>query len=212
MLLVKSKFIHQNTAMRKLSFTIVFLIFTRSISAQQYNIDSLRQLLGNNRNDTNRVVILNDLAFQYRHYRPDSTYYYAHQGMLLAQELQYKKGEAISLINMGISLSQTGNYPKAFDLLLGALKISEQIKSQDYIRQAFDMIAEIYDSEKDYKKVIEYERKALAMAQSEYSRTEMIENLGSEFAEIGQLDSALHYLNIASEGYIKLNYAQGIAF
>ncbi len=200
--------------MKKHTLTFLLYICTQSIFAQQFKIDSLKQLLIQSKKDTNRVLTLGKLAAEYYYYHPDSTYYYAYQGMLLAQELRYKRGERRNLLEMGYGLSQMGNYPKALDILLRSLKLSEQIPYDYEVQETFSALGEVYLNEKDYEKSIEYNYKALAIAQNPGHAEDIIssmENLGIAYAERGTLDSALYFLNKVNEAYNKANDKQDIA-
>ncbi|QNP51506.1 hypothetical protein H9L05_16010 [Hymenobacter qilianensis] len=63
--------------------------------------DSLRQRLLSQPNDTNRVMLLIDLAFNYRNTRPDTAYRLVQQGYALARRLSYPLGQAHALNVMG---------------------------------------------------------------------------------------------------------------
>jgi len=200
--------------MRILSIAAIFVVsFLQSFA--QPDIDSLRQLIARGKEDTNRVLNLGILAYKYFYNYPDSTYYFGYKGIKLAQELHYKKGESLNLLMMGKGLYQTGNYPAALDALLKYLKINEEIKNQRGIMIAWSELATFYSIEKEYKNAVEYGLKSLQIAQNtkdDFMAVNILGTLGSTYEDMGELDSALYYLNRSNETAIKIKAYRDIAF
>ena len=142
--------------MRKFFLILVSWTCMSVAQSQSYNLDSLRYLLSKSKPDTNALNLLSDLALGYAFSHPDSTYYFGRQGFLLASRLGDKPSEAYDLINMSVGLRKMGNYPKALGYALQSLKISEQMKSSDYISIAISEICSIYYFQQDGKNCIAY--------------------------------------------------------
>ena len=86
-------------------FLILYILLTLSsnVWAQCYRIDSLRRVLTvwTNR-DTNRVNTMNLLAEEYIiDKRPKNAEYFAKQALVIANQLEYKKGEANAQVILG---------------------------------------------------------------------------------------------------------------
>jgi len=104
---------------------ILFLFISLSVvtlSAQTNSQDSLRQLLIKEKTDTGRVLRLADLSFEYMESKPDTTMLLALEALALSRHIGFVKGEAESLNRIGNADSVLGNYPKAMEVWLQALK------------------------------------------------------------------------------------------
>ncbi|MEJ7681401.1 MAG: tetratricopeptide repeat protein [Segetibacter sp.] len=69
--------------------------------------------------------MLNALGRAYLYSRPDTALVLAQQGLLLAKKTGFAKGEAESLNRIATVFAGIGNYPKALQLFLEALKKAE---------------------------------------------------------------------------------------
>jgi two-component sensor histidine kinase len=96
----------------------------------------------------------------------------------LSKKLSNKKGEGSNLVNMGILYNYYGNYSKAFQYLSDALTVYEQLKFKEGISLCLSKLAIIYRDAPDkllvgfgvnpndrYRKVLQYQKRALALAQ-----------------------------------------------
>lgn len=200
--------------MRKYVLSAILSLGTLFTFAQSAEIDSLKQIISHGRSDTAVVRTLCLLASDYDYYHPDSGYLYASRALELAQHLDDKKGEVRAIVYMGISLSKTGNHLQAMDVLIKGLKICEETKNIRGTEDIYTSLADLYVEEKDLKKATEYNFMTLALATDSSDkdfRLFTIENIGATYADMGMLDSALYYLNIAYDGFKKNNDQRSIA-
>ena len=154
--------------MRKIIFTI--LLFISSISLFSQYIDSLRRALIINTHDTERVFTLLRLSNAYSDFDRDTAMQYAQEGLNLAQQNDFKKGEAQGLNMIGSILEGTGNYPKAFEYRLESLRIAEEINNQRLIASIFNNLARVSTERSDYKKALEYLFKAKLLFEEQGNR------------------------------------------
>ena len=153
--------------MRYEKVTIVLLVFITCNSYAQNNAaDSLKQLLRTDIADTTRVLVLEELAKTYVHTIPDTSFLFAQQGIALAKQIKYEKGEADGLRASGNIFWITGNYPKALDHLLQALKKYEFLNDQVGMANAYGNIGNIYSDMGDEKQSILITRKQRIIAES----------------------------------------------
>jgi hypothetical protein len=104
-------------------FLLLVLIQTTAIRPQTNNIiDSLNQLLLNEMPDSSRSLILSKLGGQYMISNPDTALILSQQGLALARQINYTNGEAIGLNQTASVFNITGNYPRALEFFLEALK------------------------------------------------------------------------------------------
>ena len=201
--------------MRKLFLGILFGLLTLFNFAQVSKIDSLKNVLTINRKDTNNVNNLNNIAHEFIYSHPDSTYYYGYQGMQMAKELHFLKGEAGGFVMMGDGLIKMGDFTNALNALLSGLRIAEEVNDKYYKKFAYYDLGILYSEEKDFKRSIEYNFKALDQDRQENNETgisDAFQNIGIAYYEMGQLDSAFQYLNNSYKSYIRLKDIEDIHF
>ena len=92
------------------------------LQAQQNKIDSLRGLLIAAKTDTAKVNLLNQIAGNFVESRPDSNLFYANQALELSRKINYNKGEIAALLHTSAGFTLSGNYSKALENALDALK------------------------------------------------------------------------------------------
>ena len=123
-------------------------------------IDSLKNELNNSKRDTNRVLSISNLCIAYQFSNPDSLDLYSKQGLELARQLHFAKGEAAILNSQGIALSFQGNIPKALELLFKGLGIAE--KNNLLLEKAIilNSIGDCYWFLNDFSKGVDFINKA----------------------------------------------------
>ncbi len=145
------------------SYLAVFLfslIGTGPLFAQQ-KIDSLKRLVRTDKEDTNKVIHLNALAWQLKNNNPDTAILLTEKALVIARNSGWKKGIAKSLNNLGAYYWLKGNYPKALENYLSALKIQEEIGDKNGVAQCLGNIGLVYWSKADHQKALDYYFKAL---------------------------------------------------
>jgi signal transduction histidine kinase len=94
---------------------------------------STRQTFEQTSNDTVRMHSSRQLSFYYQEFRRDSAYYFSEQALLLAQKLKSKLWEAEAYNQLGLAMTNLGNYPGALHILLQARTMAEDRKSEKNI-------------------------------------------------------------------------------
>lgn len=199
--------------MRKPFNLLLALAIMSHAYSQDDNIDSLKLALFKGEKDPNAVRTIVRIAEGYLHLHPDSTYWYARQGMIEAEQLHDQKGVVASLEYMGLGLRQMGNYPGALQLLLQSLKVCEQEKFDEQLFYIFHYIASVYYFQENDRKCIEYELKALAVSEKSDKYEEMASSyMSGAYEDLNQLDSALYYQDLACAASFRMQDQQSIAF
>ena len=116
--------------MRSALKIILVLLLPAFSNAQQSQFDRLRLELKNAPNDTLRIGFYAELSGYYYQKKIDSAFYFNEQGLLLAQKLKLRLGEAWILSNKGDILKTMRNYPGSYQSLLLGLKIAEDPESE----------------------------------------------------------------------------------
>lgn len=175
--------------------------------AQQRQVDSLKRLLLTAREDTAKADILLQFCRYWLGSKPDSAELMVQQGLDLSRQLGYLAGEASGLNLMGLVHSAKGNYPKALNHYLEALKINERRNDRLGMAKNLGNIAGIYWMQGDHRRNIDHLLKTKALLESianEEVLTATLTNLGGGYQDIGMLDSARLYTNQALELAIRL--------
>ena len=110
-----------------------FLIFTKSLAAQQSQIDSLKIELSISQNDTTQLLLLEAIANVYSEINPDSAYHYAVKFQTITQKLNLKLEEVVALGEMGYAMLNMGNYPRSLQYLLSGIAIAQDEQSEKNI-------------------------------------------------------------------------------
>ena len=191
---------HHHHQMRKTTFIFILLFATSFVYGQTKLIDSLKQVLQTVKDDTSRVNVLSNLGRAYSNSKPDSALLFSREGLLLAKKINFKSGEARCLARIAGVFNVLGNYPRALELYLEALKIAEEIKDTRLELSVISSLADTYFYSGDIGRSISYsnrfiegERK-LGRALNMYNG---MMNLGDTYEKIGKLDSALFLTKLA---------------
>jgi tetratricopeptide (TPR) repeat protein len=146
--------------MQRLCIVFFFIGCFTTIKAQSKKIDSLKQLLKTEKQDTNRVIRLWKLAEQYQFFKPDSTLQLAQQALLLAKHINYTEGESRSLAIMATGQYLLGNYTAALNNYMLKLKLEEKRNSIRNYASALNNIGLMYILLADYPHALSYLYKA----------------------------------------------------
>lgn len=197
----------------KKAIVILPLFFMLAVSAQINEEDSLKQLLNTKIKDSTRVMVLTDLAEIYSYSSLDTSLILAQQGLMLARQTGFIRGEARGLSCLGIIFWLTGDYSKALEHYLQALKKYESLNDQAGILRTYSDMGIIYHDMGDPNMGISYFQKSKIIAES-IKRPDLLSrvliNLGESFEKLNQLDSARIYTNHGYELSISLNNVYGI--
>lgn len=182
---------------KRLILAIIFSLFFLDLTAQQQEIVDLRQQLQTRQHDTLSVIQLNRLGFLYHTSNPDSTLIFAREALALARKNDYTRGEARALSVLSNAFYATGNYPKALELQLAALKKYESIDDLTGISNTTGNIGNIYGVLGDHREALKYNFKTLR-TKEKIGETRGIAmalaNIGQIHFGQAQLDSARFYV------------------
>jgi len=195
-----------------LSYFIFGLIIPALTNASQ--IDSLESVLKTTNRDTVKVGVLNELLQEYRNKRPDKALEYGSQALTLAQKLNYNKGIARSLTDIGTVHLNLGNYVKTINYYLRSLKIYEEMDDRKGIAGNWIGIGSVYWYQGNYKKSVNYYLKALEI----YGELEDKSGIATSLSGIGiaydmqeKTEEAISYYMQSLDIYKELGETKEIA-
>jgi signal transduction histidine kinase len=191
----------------KYLLNLIFIVsFYSQVNAQYSKTDSLKLLLENTPNDTNRVKLLLRIGNQYYFFKPDTSIYYTKIALELSRNLHYVKGIINSLTLVGEASRLLGDYPASLKMQQEALELNK--KTKDIFGEATSLCftGVTYNDLKEYRRGLDYLLPANSIVQN-FPINEIgvfiLTNIGIAYNFLNNPDSALYYLRMA---YDKLNY------
>lgn len=174
-------------------FLLTFLVQISWVRAQSEQIDSLKNLLKTEKEDSSRCVLLVKLSDQYSESSPDTAILLAEEGRLIAQHIGSYNQETICLSRVGLAFASMGNDAKALEVLLQSLKRAETMKEQWLYGYISRCIGNIYSDQADERKSLEYILKAKSVATGMHDENQIVAcnlDLGDIYEKLNILDSA----------------------
>lgn len=182
-------------------FIILFSHFVLLGQKQgQAKIDSLVLELDKSIEDTNRVILLNDLSYSLSNINPDNGLNYAEEALKLADHLRYDNGKAQAYSNKGLNLTSKADYVGALENHFKALSIQEKLGNKLNVAVCYSNIGVVYNNQPNLEKAQEYYMKALeAFKELNFDRgfATTSGNLGLLFYAKEEYGNALNYFNEA---------------
>ncbi|MCX6269809.1 MAG: tetratricopeptide repeat protein [Bacteroidetes bacterium] len=139
----------------------VFLTF--SLKANQ--LDSLKRVLASETDDTNKVNTLLALSKQYYNSAPQEAINYSIRARNLAQQLNFQRGVAYSLKNIGIAYYMQSKYLETLDYWSQSLKVFETLGDKVGVANLLSNIGAVYFNQADDAKALEYYLRSLNISE-----------------------------------------------
>ena len=189
----------------KIIFSIVIgsLLLAFASQAQSFALrDSLLNQLKTLPNDTNRVIALIELGFEYRHTKPDQTYLLGQQAYELSRTLNYPSGEARALNTMAAAFKFLGDYAKSLKMYNQARELNMKIRDTDRVAVILNNTADLYIQQGEWQKALATMRECFAIYQTVSkpivsSKSVYLSNIAECYYNLNQMDSAIVCLNEA---------------
>ncbi|MCD6011041.1 MAG: hypothetical protein K0Q79_903 [Flavipsychrobacter sp.] len=169
-------------------------------------IDSLVEKLPNQKEDSNKVKLLNKLSNLYYNIDPGEGVKYGQQALALAEQLGWQKGIADANNRIGLNYCIKSDFPKALEHDFKALKLYEEIGNKTGIASITSNIGMVYEYQGDYPRALEYFLRALRIDEEIGHKQFMANvsgNIGVIYFSLGDYQKALQYglkhLKIAEE-------------
>ena len=206
-----------NILMRKAAAIIflAFLMLVYSLNAWAERSDSLKTLIQNGRDDTLKVNNLLELSKTYFSTAPQDAITYAQQAKTLAEKLQFRKGEAYALKNIGIGYYQQAQYVEAINVWQRSLEVFDSIGDKVGVSNILNNQGSVYFNQGDEAKALELYLKSLKIAEDIHDTLRIVTalyNIGAVYSnKPATYDKALEYYKRALPLSIELkdNYSIG---
>ncbi len=175
----------------------LFALVSFSATSQRLNVHTIRKKLDSAKDDISRVDALFELSMAYVFFNSDSTEKFAKEGLQLSQRINYKSGEARSMMNLCLTLNSSGNYTDALRYGLKAKSILTELRDSFLMAWNNIQIMNCYISLEDYDQALLYGNNAKHLFRSSHPDSNQVSVglgvLGSVYEMKNELDSALYY-------------------
>jgi serine phosphatase RsbU (regulator of sigma subunit) len=178
-------------------FLILFLfsvIFASSLCAQS-RLDTLLLQL-DQAGDTVKVNALIGVSREYRGINAQKAIEYGLKAVDMARELDFKRGLAAGLNNLGIAYRGTGEYEKAVSSHLEALRIYESLSNKRGAAASLSNLGSVYTVQEDFTQALYYHLEALKLDEEMGDRQAIassLNNIGNDYYFQGDYTRALDY-------------------
>ena len=200
--------------MRKL-FLGAILLFALFFSTYSQNRDMQNSLISQPSDDTNKVNLLLNMGRSYVYSNSDSCFYFANEGLQLAQTLHDLRGESLCLSLIGLSFSKSGrDLTNGLDYALRSLYLAEQLNDPEVSLYALNSLGGVYYTQGDYRKALEYYFETLSLSQRIGNDNRIIvawENLEYTYMALNILDSTQYFANLSYQKSETIHDTVGMA-
>lgn len=187
--------------MKRWAYIIIFIHVT--LFSQQAEIDSLENVLHLN-DSVQKVDILNRLAFLYYSVSPERGIEYAETAHALAVDLDYKKGIATALQNIGVDLLGLGQFAESLRYQRDALEMFLQLDDAVGITESYIDIGIVYGEIGKIETALSNYLNGLKTAEEGGYRlgvAKLLNNIGGIYYDLGNDEKALDYWLRADSSY-----------
>jgi class 3 adenylate cyclase len=204
--------------MKRVLFLVAALNLLQHKSVAQVNgqalIDSLLLKLPQAKEDTNKVNLLNALAYNYPYINPDKGIKCGKSALGLAEKLSWVQGIASANSAIGQNYETKSDYANALTYEYRALKIYEQLNNKQQQAVLLRNIGIVHHTSKNQQKALEYYLKSLAMylaLNDKEGIAAIYNNMANVFYSLQQMDSVLEYDLKSLHLFEEIKNEQGIA-
>ncbi|MGZ3945317.1 MAG: ATP-binding protein [Mucilaginibacter sp.] len=195
--------------MKRIILSLILLGLILSAGAQRKKIDTIRAELKKDMDDTTRINKLIDLARQYYISNPDSNIIISLQVYDQAGKYHLLDKQARALNNMATGYATLGDYPKATQMFLKALRMHESLNNVPQIVVIYNNLGDTYIRQGDYNRALGYLLPAIKrwtgyLKAHKLSDRRLIElsaifnlNIAECYLYTRKIDSADHYLQLS---------------
>ena len=177
-------------------------------SQPEAGIDSLINILQKERTDTSKINILNEIARQYPLDQSTKIKMFADSALALAKKINWVKGQAEALNNIGDALTFESNIKEAIEKNETAVKLFESINDKIGIANSYRKIGIAYYKLSDFPKSFDYFSRALKIFQSldnDEGTAKSLGHIAALYGTFGNQEKALEYFNEALKISEKMN-------
>ncbi len=158
--------------------------------------------------DTNKVILLSNLCWEYRSVSADSALMFGTEALQLAKSLNYSKGIAQACNDLGILYIDKADYKKATGFLRESMKIREKLNDLQGMASLYNKLGIIDQKQGRLKEALENQIAALEiyrkLGQDKWIGYSL-NNIAIIHQNLGNLDKSLEYHKMGLEYRLKMH-------
>ena len=193
---------------------LFFLHISLFLNSQNKTIDSLTNCLIHSKLDTQKVNILQELCRKHLFSDSKKALSYGKQALSLSKELNYKKGSAKALHNLGIVHYNDGSYDTAIRFFNGSLVIKKSLGDKKGMASSYNNIGSIFSQQGNDTKALGYYLSSFRINEELKNNDGALSaaiNIGTILCDKHNLQGAIKYYKIGLSYAVKADNLIGIA-
>lgn len=167
-------------------FVFIFLLLNlslgTSLAQNKAVVDSLLSIL-TEAQDTNQVIILNQLTWQFRNSDFSKAIAYGQKAIATAELLEYYGGLADAYSYLGVVHRNIGEYPEATEYYIKALHLSEEHQLKQRVSYSYLNLGDILKFQKQYQESEKYILRSI----QEFDKLKDTRGLGYGYIRLGEV-------------------------
>lgn len=159
------------------------------------SIDSLESRLSS-ATGREKVDLLNKIYIEYMESDPAKALEYSKEALILATSIEYPKGRAAALNNIGVVYKNQGVYDKALDNYIASIRISTGLENKLPLASTMNNIGTVYSLKGTFDKALIYFIESYEIFVKLGKNDQMIgalNNIGNAYSAMGDNDQAMEY-------------------
>ncbi len=190
------------------------LFVFKSFAQQSPTADSLSRLLKTARPDTNRVNLLNEIAWELKFDDPKTAILHLDSALVLSKRLNFKIGEGNALNYRGVVADIHGEPDVAIDFFQKSKVVREQLGDRKGVASLLNNIANVKENKGDYLGALEGYQQSLKVREELADTARMLRcyyNIANVLEKMGDYPEALDNIFRYLEGTDPSEDAEGVA-
>ena len=182
------------------------IVFGQYAYAQLMNIDSCLTILKTAKEDTNKVLLLDAIAWEISYSSLQKGIDYSNQSYKLAKKINYERSYSRICNTQAAIYTDMAEIPKALDFCLEGLKYAKKCNQPRGQVSLYNSLGNIYSKRKDSQKSLYYYLQSVAIAkicQPDILPVAPYGNIVGIYTANKKLDSAMYYANLCLDYNLK---------
>lgn len=178
------------------------LLYSSVVYGQKSNLDSLFRVVTQQKEDTNKVNFLNELAWDYLGTNLRQARKCALQAEKISLKLGFERGYITSLVRRGSVDIDEGKYATAEKIYLNVLELEKKSGFQYGITRAHNQLGTIYRNKNELNKALtsySLAYKGFIELDDTNNQATTLNNISKIYKDLGKFDMALKYLHKSSK-------------
>ncbi len=197
-----------------LLFFIIWGIAPLHSEAQnQKKLDSLYKLCSTNKIDTTHILAFLSISQEYRHFKKDSSMWFAENALRLSESIGFVRGKARAVVYIGHVYFESHDYAKALTYYEKGVQQCKHTRQDKLTAIALSNIGRIYEKQGKYKMSLEKHYESLKINEKIENKKGIavsMNNIGMIYEKEGMLDKALEHYQKSLEIDRQTNNEEGI--